>query len=317
MAIDLQALAQQEGVVGERTILSPMSDLNTLHSDGDYAAYYYAGNDETPLGTAKENYLNALRVGATILGVPLNNITVHITDPMSDKGGRYRIGTVSDYQGKRTHSQRPKNWQGMRDWLHAGLPGAGVNVANWLDREADDGAAFASLTDVSFGRTPGIHSRDKDWRMFPGRHLRWTDLEVTDVPFDAFDVKDNEGNQYGHKFFWLQMLMGDSTDGVPGLERIAYVNNKGKDATKLCGEACALTVLDDADNNGDAYLRVAAAYEGYYGPAWPTYFAEQAMLLWMRNDPAAHPTNYMQVIPKLAHYDLTKANTFISKRIKK
>ena len=316
MAFDRDSLAniaQEVGAITSQQNVLAMSALNFLHGDGDYAAYYFAGNDDTPLGAAKANFEQSFISAGALVGAPANNVIVHITDPMSDKGGRYKIATVKDYQGQRTHAQRPKNWQALRDWMHDGLPGTNLRVVNWTDREADDGAAFMAQADWDAGRRPGIYSRDKDWRIFGGNHVRWTDFELVVVPPGAFEVVDNEGNVYGHKFFWLQMLQGDGADNIPGLERLVYTNSKGKLADKNCGEVCAAGVLAGVQDNAEAYARVAHEYEEFYGPGWEVKFAEQAMLLWMRNTSNA-VDNYMQIIPADAHYMLGKANAFIKKR---
>lgn len=318
-AAELEALAGEVGTVVDQAQVIPVSEQNTLHIDGDYAAYFFAGNDDLAFGVAKANMISSFKSAAAVLGVFNHNVTVHITDPLSDKGGRYKIATVRGYQDKRTHSQRPKNWQALRDYLHEGMPGSGLRLVNWTDREADDGASYAARLDRQIGRIPGLYYRDKDWKMIPGRHLRWTDFEVIDTLHNQFSVVvDDEGepSQYGHKFFWLQMLMGDTVDNIPGLERIVYINSKGKEATKLCGEKCAAENLDGVASNEEAYDVVAAAYENFYGPGWEAKFSEQAMLLWLRNDDRASIANFLSVVPldADAYPGLVKAVQHISRR---
>lgn len=309
----LQTIAAEVGSLADEMKLSPVSAMNTLHSDGDYAAYYFAGNDDLPLGTAKKNMANFFIAGAGVAGVMTNNAFIHITDPMSDKGQRYRIATVKDYQGQR-HSQKPKNWQGLRDYLHEGLPGTNLRVVNWLDREADDGAGFMSTQDIEQGRHPTILWRDKDWKIFAGNHMRWLDFDQTMVPVGAYEVRDDENTLYGHRFFWEQMLMGDGVDNIPGLPKMPYINSKGQPAEKNCGEVCAAERLAGTTNNEEAYFTVAAAYEEYYGPGWEVQFAEQAMLLWMRTG-GAHINDFLQVIPASQLDPMLKAIAFIQKRM--
>lgn len=318
MTLDLKALAVEVGDVIDQASTIPFSDLNTLHVDGDYAAYFFSGNDETPLGTARKVFADSVLAAGAAAGVYPKNIYVHITDPMSDKGQRYRIATVRDYQEKRTHSQRPKNWQGLRDYMHNGMIGTNYTVVNWSDREADDGAAAMGAQDIEHGRHPAYYYRDKDWKHFAGLHVRWEDFMLIRVHVDDFEVvvpRDEEPDYYGPKFFWLQMLMGDSVDGIPGLERIMYINAKGKESSKLCGEKCAEAVLTGINNNADAYRAVAGAYSDFYGPGWQLRFAEQAMLLWMRRRSAA-VDDYMQIIPAQYVDSFAEANKFIKKRIK-
>lgn len=319
MGLDLTKLASVADEVGsllDDAKITPASDLHTLHTDGDYAAYYFSGNDDTPLGTAKKNMVAHFEAAATISGAFTNKVYVHITDPMSDKGQRYRIATVKDYQDNRGKSAKPKNWQGMRDFLQAGMPGSNMVIVNWTDREADDGAAFMTTADIETGRRPTILWRDKDWKIFPGNHMRWLDLEQINVPPGAFEVIDDEGTVYGHKFFWLQMLMGDTADNIPGLEKITYINAKGQPAAKNCGEVCAAEVLAGTENNEQAYYRVAQAYEEFYGPGWEVRFAEQAMLLWMRTG-GAHINDFLQIIPAARVDQINKAVQFIQRRMQR
>lgn len=312
----VQALAERAGSLSDEAQIREESTLNVLHTDGDYAAYYFAGNDDVPLGTAKRNMVNFFQAAATIVGVPTFNIQVHLTDPMSDKGKRYKIGTIKLYQGQRTHSQRPKNWQGLRDFLHAGMPGSNMKVVNWTDREADDGAAFAAARDIEEGRHPTILFRDKDWRIFPGNHMRWTDYEQINVPPGTYEIVDDEEQVYGHKFFWLQMLQGDTADNIPGLEKIQAVDAKGKLIFKNCGEVCAAQALAGTSNNVEAYNIVSQAYSDFYGPGWQVRFAEQAMLLWMRTDQNASIHDFLQVVPVSEQHTMMEAIRYIEKRIR-
>lgn len=275
------------------TALPQVSAEHELHIDGDYAAYYFSGNDETTISAAKAKLLDYIRTVQQYGGVGGRTV-VHLSSSGTDKGRRYKIATVKPYQGQRDSSRRPKNWEALRNWLEDGLPGSvGIQIKMWLDREADDGVAASARFALSKGRTPVISSRDKDFRMFGGLHVVWTTLDVVRVPANAWEVIGPDGEVYGHKWFWLQMLQGDSADHIPGLEMI-----KGKKGFKTCGPSCASDVLQFVDNNLDAFFNVSVLYEDYYGDAWADRFVEQAALLWMRNDNKAEVDNFMQIIPQ-------------------
>jgi len=94
---------------------------------------------------------------------------------------------------------------------------------------------------------------------------------------------------YGRKWFWLQMLHGDTADNIPGLPK--YKNAKG--ALALCGPATAEKLLADCVNNTQAFSVVALLYQGFYGEDWWVNMLEQAVLLWMRNDKNSSPLNVL------------------------
>ena len=263
-----------------------------LHIDGDYAAYYFSGNDETTISQAKRNMLDAFQIVKDYGGVG-GRVVVHLSAASSDKGKRWQIGTVKPYQGQRDSGRKPKNWQGMRDFLEAGMPGSNVRAKLWYDREADDGAAASARFAHEQGKLPVIFSRDKDFRMIPGLHVVWTTYETVLLKPGTFELIGPDEKVYGDKWFWLQMIQGDTADNIPGLERI-----KGKTGFKTCGEACAKEVLKSIHNNGDAYFNVSLVYEDYYGEEWADRFVEQAALLWMRSDNKADVADFLKVIPQ-------------------
>src|SRR5690606_29458764 len=128
------------------------------------------------------------------------------------------------------------------------------------------------------GRMHVVHTADKDMRMFCGTHVAWKDFTITEVPLDAYDIVGRDGKQYGHKFFWYQMLVGDTADNIPGLPGV--------------GPATAEAALAGTVCNVDAAAVVRGAYSGRLGDGWHDYFVEQAVLLWMRTDRAAALTNF-------------------------
>lgn len=268
-----------------------------LHVDGDYAAYYFAGNDETSLASAKKNMIDSV-LAARDIGGAGGTVIIHLSAQGGDKGKRYRIATVKPYQGQRDASRRPKNWEGLRRWLEAGpvLEGTDFRVVQWHDREADDGAAAAARYAWQTGNIPVIFARDKDWRMIPGRHVVWTTFDVTLLRPETFGQIGPDGELYGPSFFWHQMLMGDGADNIPGLEK-QPAKDPGK--FKTCGEGCANDWLTGTKTNEEAFAVVKDLYERYYGAAWPDRFVEQAALLWMRVDKKAYVADFMRVTPDL------------------
>jgi hypothetical protein len=294
MALDLEDLAAKASALGDAA-LPEVSEKTELHIDGDYAAYYFSGKDETPFGDARANLLRSLNVVRRIAGAGGRSV-IHLTSQGSHKGHRFAIATAKPYQGQRDSSRRPKNWQAMREWLEAGEVGQ-FKVKVWDDREADDGAAVAARYAFTSGNLPAIFSRDKDFRMIPGRHVSWTTLGITEVRPDSWAVTDEDGNVYGQKWFWLQMLQGDSADHIPGLPGVPAAS-AGK--FKTCGPACSEERLAKAQSAEEAYHIVRSLYARYYAEAWPAAFTEQAALLWLRTDNEASIGDFLKAIPAQA-----------------
>ncbi len=275
-----------------------------FHLDGDYLAYFAAGGDDMPSGTARmvarDRIISMQRASRSESSV------IHLTDDASDKGLRYRIATVKAYQGNRAGKSKPRNWPHVREYLLT-TPEFGRSV--WADREADDGiaqAAYCATEPIVIGST------DKDMRMLPGLHLDWKTGELVEVPHGAYSVIGDNGLQYGLKWFCLQMLQGDTADNIPGLEWIVI-----RDKRKRCGEVAAREYLYPYDNYQDAIAAVMEAYRGCYEDEWPARFTEQAALLWLRGDREASVSDFLFDIDSKSNGALRLAAVELCRRIGK
>lgn len=257
-----------------------------LHVDGDYLAYFAAGNDETEPGFAKVNALGYIEAYRAATGA--DKVVVHNTAKGCNKGERYLAATVKPYQGQRDNGRKPKNHGYLQSFL-MDYSGDVFQSKTWATREADDGIGACALFAV--GRKPdhiAIATRDKDLRMLPGLHINWMTRQLTRVPPGAYEVVGEDGKIYGLKWFWLQMLMGDTADHIPGLERMRTDNPDGTFKRLVqCGEKTALKVLEDYTTSEEAGERVWYEYKrGYLTKVSDAAdrFVEQAALLWMRTD---------------------------------
>lgn len=98
------------------------------------------------------------------------------------------------YKANRPH-QRPKHYQGLRDWM---VTKYGAVLSNLC--EADDELGVRQTEDTV------ICSIDKDLLQIPGKHFNF----VTNV--------HQEIDEYnGQRRFWKQMIMGDRTDNIVGI----------------------------------------------------------------------------------------------------
>lgn len=116
----------------------------------------------------------------------------------------FRDDIYPDYKSNRDGAARPKYFRDIRDYL----------VAEWSGRicdgiEADDAVGIYAMELKGNGI---IVAQDKDLDQIPGRHYNWTTGEAYDV-----SVRGGLG------FFYEQMLSGDPTDNIPGIEGIGPV----------------------------------------------------------------------------------------------
>lgn len=249
--------------------------VDLLLVDGDGLAYYCAGADGTEPEKAYSWVTEMVDTFATMTGAKETRIL--LTAESSPKGGRYAVATVKPYQGQRKTSRRPENWQHLRRYLEAGRAGT-VHIST--NAEADD--LFAYHSDQRGAANVAIASQDKDMRMVPGYHVLWDRTRVFFVHPGASPMHNEK--QYGERWFWEQMLQGDTADNIPGLPLLYG---------KKCGEVGARKFLDSVYDGQGPYAgpgvryhaAVRKAYASLYGAEGDDRFLEQACLLWMRRKP--------------------------------
>jgi hypothetical protein len=276
-----------------------------LLTDGDGLAYYCAGNDGTSPGQARVNLISKLDEAKAAGGAETSRVLM--TARGSHKGHRYAIARVKPYQGQRTNSRRPKNWEYLRGLLE-GSPADGHPTELTGMAEADD--LFGKYSSILGADNVVIHTQDKDMRMVPGWHLEWSTMRMTFVPNGCWAHTHN-GLLYGRKWFWMQMLHGDGADYIPGLPK--YITPKGTAA--LCGPATAEKLLAECGNEETARHTVFGLYRGYYPDDWQVQVLEQSILLWMRNDEKSSALNVLAKDNPLDGWPYQEAVEVILRRI--
>lgn len=260
--------------------------------DGDYLIYSTSGNNETSIGDARMRLMQKLQDFKTMSGA--EHLILHLTATGGHKGHRYIIGKIKPYQGNRSGSTRPKNWELLRDYCES-YSGLAFRQKLWGTREADDGIALHVRMLHEKGTPVTVVMKDKDSQMFTGcRHMDWDTFEITDVPRDTFAVENSVGRLFGSKWFWMQMLMGDSADNIPGVQMIRGV-------TKMvqCGKSRASDALIMCGDDLDCANKVVTAYRAQYKEQWAAAFVENAALLWMRDDVNAEIDDFLRIVPKM------------------
>jgi DNA polymerase-1 len=270
----------------------------TAHIDADFLAYMaaYERKDEV-------NVLEDILYRADVMIEDKRRecgaefAVLHLTPNTSDKGGRYEAAIQKQYQGQRSSDRKPQYLEAVREYM-AGFTGDVAGRA-WQNAEADDGMSEAAWKSHGDGTSNEcvIATKDKDLRMCPGLHLDWDSGAITDCGRDTFGwigIKERTGKSgkvtkkhdgFGTKFFWFQMLMGDTADNIKGCPK-ALIDGKHK----LCGLVGAYSLLKDASTDAECLRIVMDAYKSNSYTHWQTgadhtwqeVFLSEAHMLWMQ-----------------------------------
>lgn len=192
----------------------------TLILDGDSACYVIAARVKT-LPTAIRHF--QMRVLQLMFLTKSESAIVHLTASDSKKAGRMDILATKPYQGNRSGKAKPSMLEPIRQ--------AVADESNWLpefsvelhrELEADD----ACIMDAYRLKDEGVVvSDDKDLRCTPYPYFEQARGKLMEgVGFgNIWPDRTEAGNLkligQGLKFFWAQMLMGDTADNVSGLQR--------------------------------------------------------------------------------------------------
>lgn len=167
-----------------------------------------------------------------------------------DTNFRTEVATIKVYKGNRDRSAKPKYFKEIREYI-----ATKYNAERVEGQEADDAIGIEQFSHKD--KSTCIVSIDKDLLMIPGYHYNPNKKEF-------FYQNIDEANRH---FFW-QMLVGDTTDNIPGIHKIGP-----KTATKLSEESATIE---------DFRRKVEELYQKQYGDKWEFSFTEIANLLWIR-----------------------------------
>ena len=201
----------------------PAEPGRVLHCDADFLAYHCGYRyEEEALSTSVENLKVEIETLRLMAGA--ETIQLHLT--LGNKGGRYELATVKEYQAQR--SDKPEGLVERVGALRQFM--ANYNTPTTvpypqLTQEADDSLCQAMIAARDSGTEikAVLWSEDKDLWMVPGLHMNKTTYELEHYPNGYGECHlDRSGSSAkivgcGHSFFWHQLLMGDSADNIPGL----------------------------------------------------------------------------------------------------
>lgn len=222
-----------------------------LAVDGDILAYRTAAVCETHFEGACDSILDStLRDIATDTNVP--NVRIYVS---GERNFRYDVAKTKPYKGNRATMVRPQYLDHCKAYLKEAYGAVAVD-----GYEADD--AIATDMHVNGAAHCGI---DKDMFQCAGLHYNYVKKEWVRVTDDEAILN-----------LYRQVLMGDTSDNVPGLPRIG--EKKAHDAIQD-----PETALDDA----------MSFYEAVCAKSLPgvnhiEYMAEQLQLIRMVCDVPLH-----------------------------
>lgn len=198
---------------------------------------------------------------------------------------RYDVAVTQPYKGNRKNP-KPFHFNNLIVYMLAEYD----TVVAQGGYEADDLMVMAqaeqwyNTQNGTWDQVPYIIcSRDKDLRICPGYHFSWEcgkqkaiGPEYTDeLGRLILDVKEKDNGKvdkkvygYGLKFFYFQMLVGDTADYIPGLPK--------------WGQIKAYNLINELETHEEVFKAVKAAYIETMGLCEAKdYWMEQANLLWM------------------------------------
>jgi hypothetical protein len=181
---------------------------------------------------------------------------------------RDAIAVTKPYKGNRKNVEKPYHFDNLTAYI-CSLPGLRVAVG----QEADD---LMSMYQCSGEKPTIICSRDKDLKMVPGMHFSWEcGKQPSWGPIEVSEMGRiilTEGAQpkikgTGLKFFYSQLLTGDTVDNIPGCPGV--------------GPKKAI-VLQDCATEDELFEVVSEWYQKKVGEKWEMVMLEQGRLLWMK-----------------------------------
>lgn len=186
--------------------------MTKLLLDGDLFCYRSAASAENDdIGIAK-HYVDKL-LDNCLVDLNATEFQFYLTGSTN-----FRFQVYPEYKLARANVPKPKHLSALRDYVmerYSGIMSDGC--------EADDLMGIAQCAESATHRTI-IVSLDKDMLMIPGQHYSW---HIEGGPVDKRWVREAKlqdiSPQQGIKWFYTQLLMGDTTDGIKGVKGIGKV----------------------------------------------------------------------------------------------
>ena len=258
LLLDGDIMAWRAAAVAEKVRYLVLSEHYTVECDSAKEAKKLAKEDMGEIWTRKDDKGEAFAEECLTTAVNSllaktksgDNYVIYLTSP--GRTFRHNVAVTKPYKGNREYLERPKHLKFTRDLLveryQARFSRQGL--------EADDSLGIHA---TRLGEGCFIASIDKDLDQIPGWHFNWVTDRVYRVSRKDGDFK-----------FYTQLLTGDSTDNVPGIDGI--------------GPQTAAKILQGAKDSAELFQRVWDVYrsrvEGSDSHVWE-YMREQGDLLYI------------------------------------
>jgi len=227
----------------------PSQSGKTLIIDGDGPAYVAAATVKT-VATGLRRFQSSIL--EQIFLADCSDGEVFLTHEECTKAGRFNVIGVKPYQGQRDSGAKPPLLSQVREAAYEDGAMDEFDVHMETVVEADDAMIMLAY---HLGEKGVVRSDDKDLRMTP---YPYYDIKrgvvMPSDPFGELWIDETPSGQKkllgrSLKFFWAQMVMGDTADNVKGLLKYKGKNIGPVDAHKLLDpitdiEALANTVID-------------------------------------------------------------------------
>lgn len=263
----------------------------TLIMDGDGAAYK-ATADAKKFDTAVRRFTTAIYEAMYLTKAEFAR--VHLTPKGCYKNGRHLLLGAKPYQANRGGKPKPPLLEPLRSAASSLFqPHENVQVFPQYQVEADD----AIMIDAYSIENCIVWSEDKDLKIVPcPKYCIETGRVLTLAPGNRFgwvgqrftESGKPKPDGHGTKFFWMQMLMGDTADNVKGILKFDG---------KLCGEVAALAAIKDIECENHCANLVLNAYRAIKQNPLP-----EAEALWLKRSHDDSAAGYIWSL------DLTERN---------
>ena len=202
--------------------------------DGDIVQYrcsWASNNDPLGIAIARTDEMLDLMlydVGAT-------QFEIYISD---DATNNFRYAIDPTYKANRKDQERPVWYKEIKEHLFDKW-----NAMLSLGMEADDSLGIRQIEALAAEQDSVICSIDKDLKQIPGDHYNFVKKEWSEVSY-----------MDGIRQLYLQLLIGDTSDNVKGVDRIGPVK-AGKLLNHIDNEYEMFSIVRDAYNNDERLLK--------------------------------------------------------------
>lgn len=243
----------------------------TLIMDGDASCYEVACTC-TKIDTAIRRV--HLKILEAMFLTDCSKARFHITPAGCKKAGRHNLIGEKPYQGNRAGKNKPPLLEPIRQAIQGLLKDPNITVLPQYEYEADDGVMIDAYESILENKDCIVWSADKDLRSVPCAYydIATGRIDCISDPFGYIGGSTTSTGIFkvvghGRKFFWYQMLAGDTADNIRGIRSIQ--------GSKI-GSAKAFECIREETNESECANKVISWYRDIDQNPLP-----EAYMLWL------------------------------------